>query len=147
MIERLDPYTYAGVLYPFVLLGAPLLFVAALILWQWDERGTQLGRVQRAIAGAAVAAAVIPGVWLLASDNLQGENGLTVSIDLLIPVALTLPFALIGVSRRTLYTAGGALLLGIFCFLGGYSIGPLYLPAAALLVLAGSVDLASPRTV
>ena len=145
MIDLLDPYNYVGVLYPFVLLGAPLLLVAALILRRWDGRGSKLSRVQRPIAGVAVAGAVIPGVWLLASGNMRGVNGLAVFIDLLIPVVLTLPFVLIGVSRRTSYTASCALVLGIFCFLGGGSIGPLYMPAAALLVLAGAVGLASPR--
>jgi len=143
--ELLDPYNYAAVLYPFVLLGAPLLLAAALILWRWDGRGSKLSRVQRAIAGLAVAGAVIPGIWLLASGNMRGVSGLAVFIDLLIPVVLTLPFVLIGVARRTSYTASGALMLGIFCFLGGFSIGPLYLPAAAFLVLAGGVGLASPR--
>src|SRR5438046_132071 len=143
MIERLDPYNYAGVLYPFVLFGAAFLLVAALILWRWDGRGSKLSRVQRAIAGVAAAAAVIPGVWLLASGYMRGENPLTVFIDLLIPVVLTLPLAMTGVSRRASYTASCALVLGIFCLLGGFSIGPLYLPAAALLVLAGAVGLAS----
>jgi hypothetical protein len=147
MIERLDPYNYVGILYPCVLLGALLLLVVALIMRRWDAQGSKLSGVQRAIAGLAVVGAVIPGVWLLTSDALRGDNGLTVCIDLLIPVSLTLVSAMAGSSRRTLYTAGCALVLGIFCLLGGASIGPLYLPAAALLVLAGAVGLASPRTV
>ncbi len=146
MIDRLDPYNYAGVLYPLVLLGAPLLLVVALIMRRWDARGSNLSGVQRAIAGLAVVGAVIPGVWLLTSDALRGDNGLTVCIDLLIPVGLTLLSAMAGSSRRTLYAASCALVLGVFCFLGGFSIGPLYLPAAALLVLVGAVGLASPRT-
>ncbi len=146
MIERLDPYTYAGVLYNWVLLGAPLLIVVALIMRRWDARGSKLWGVQRAIAGLAVVGAVIPGVGLLTSGALRDENGLTVFIGLLIPVGLTLLPAGAGSSRSTLYAASCALVLGIFCLLGGFSIGPLYLPAAALLVLAGAVGLASPRT-
>ena len=132
-------------LYPFVLFGDAVGFVESIILWQCDGRGSRLSRVQGAIAGLAVAGSVVPGVWLLASGNMRGENGLTVFIDLLIPVVLTLPFVLIGVSRRASYTASCALLLGIFCLFGGFSIGPLFLPAAAFLVLAGAVGLASPR--
>jgi hypothetical protein len=146
MIDRLDPYTYAGVLYPWVLLGAPLLIVVALIMRRWDARGSRLSGVQRAIAGVAVVGAVIPGVWLLTSSALRDQNGLTVFIDLLIPVGLTLLPAMAGSSGRTLYAASCAFVLGLFCFLGGFSIGPLYLPAAALLVLAGATGLASPRT-
>jgi hypothetical protein len=146
MIERLDPYNYAGVLYPLVLLGAPLLLVVALIMRRWDARGSKLSGVQRAIAGLAVVGAVIPSVWLLTSDALRDQHGLTALIDLLIPVGLTMLSAMARSSRRTLSAASCALVLGIFCFLGGFSIGPLYLPAAALLVLVGAVGLASPRT-
>lgn len=145
MIERLDHYSYVGLLYPGVLLGALLVFAAALIMREWDAQSSKFSRAQRAIAGLAVVGAVSPGVWLLTSDALRGDNRFVVCVDLLIPVGLTLLPVMAGSSMRTLYAAGCALVLGIFCLLGGASIGPLYLPAAAVLVLAGAVGIASPR--
>src|ERR1041385_5275511 len=139
-------YDYAGVLYPWVLVGAAALLVAALVMRRWDARGSKFAAVTRAIAGVAVAAAVIPGVWLLVSGTLRGTSALTVFIDLLIPIGLTLPSALPRIPAKAVHMASCALALGVFCLLGGFSIGPLYLPGAALGVLAGAVGLASPRT-
>src|ERR1041385_6055182 len=143
----MSPYDYAGLLYPFVLLGALLLLITGLAMRRWDARGTLLSGTQRVIAGLAVAAAIIPGIWLLATGALRSSGSLSVTIDLLIPVALTVPSTIPSLRARTSFTAACALALGVFCFLGGFSIGPLYLPAAALLVVLGVIGLASPRSV
>jgi hypothetical protein len=48
-------------------------------------------------------------------------------------------------SIRTISTAASALVLAAFCLISGFSIGLAYLPAAALLLLAGMVGLIPRR--
>lgn len=90
-------------------------------------------------------AAVVPGVWLLASGGLGLSDG-WVLIDLLVPIALALPSVFTRVAQRSLYTAAAALMLAVCCFLAGFSIGPFYTPAAALLIVAGTIGLVPRRT-
>jgi hypothetical protein len=139
-------------LFNFVLLGAPLLFVAVLVMRRRSADDSKFSGVQRVIAGLGVISAVASGVRLLTSPSysdgqtLLEVNGPWVFVVLLIPIALTLPSVIAGSSTRTLYTASCALALSIFCFISGFSIGFFYVPAAALLVVAGAVGLVSPRT-
>ena len=134
-----------GLLFQVILVGAPMLFVAVLIMQPRVAEGSRFPRMQRGIAIAAVGAAVIPGVWLLASGNM-GVSDRWALLDLLVPIGLALPSVFTRVTDRTLCTAAGALLLAICCFLGGFSIGPAYTPAAALLLMAGTIGLIPCRT-
>lgn len=134
-----------GLLYRVILFGAPILFVAVLIMQPRAEDGSRFPRMQRGVAIAAVVAAGIPGVWLLASGGLGLSDG-WVLIDLLVPIALALPSVFTRVAQRSLYTAAAALMLAVCCFLAGFSIGPFYTPAAALLIVAGTIGLVPRRT-
>jgi hypothetical protein len=137
-----------GLLFQIDIVGAPLLLIIALIMQRVAARGSRFSRVQRAIASLAVIATVVPGVWLVASGNLRSEfheNALWVLTLLLIPIALALPSVFSRLSIRTLSTAAGAFVLVAFCFISGFSIGIAYLPAAALLLLAGAIGLIPSR--
>ncbi len=139
-----------SVLFNVVLLGAPLLFVAALLMRRKVARGSRFPRAQRVIASLAVAAAIAPGIWLLVTasytdgQTLVAVNGAGVLILILIPIGLAVPSLATSGSSRTMRTAIGALAMAIFCFVTGFSIGPLYAPAAALLILAGATGLITP---
>ena len=135
-----------GLLYRAILVGAPILFVAALITQPGIAAGNRFPRMQRGVAIAAVVAAVIPGLWLLASRSLSSDNGWVILVDLSAPIALALLAVSARSSIRTLCTAGAALLLAVCCFLGGFSIGPFYTPAAALLIVAGAIGLIPPAS-
>lgn len=128
-------------LYRVILVGAPILFVAVLIMQPRVAEGSRFPLVQRAFGIAAVGAAVIPGAWLLVSGTLSSDNGWVVLIDLSIPIGLTLASVVTRVRERTLCTAAGALMLAICCILGALSIGPFYTPAATLLIVAGAIGL------
>jgi hypothetical protein len=140
------------ILFSFVLYGTSLLFVAVLVMRRQMAGASRFSGTQRVIASLALVAAVIPGVWLLTSSSysdgqsLLHANGPIVFIDLLIPIGLALPSVFARSARRTLYTATGALVLGAFCLITGFSIGPVYLPAAALLLVAGAAGLVPVRT-
>ena len=133
-----------GLLYRIILFGSPLLFVAVLIVRPRAADGSRFPRTQRWVAIATVVATVIPGVWLLASGGLGPSDG-WVLLDLLVPIVLALPSVFTRVTQRTMYTAAAALMLAVCCFLAGFSIGPFYTPAAALLLVAGTIGLV-PRS-
>jgi hypothetical protein len=137
-----------GLLFQVVLAGAPLLFIAALVMHPFVAKGSRFSRVQRAIAILAIAATVIPGVWLLASGSLRSEmrsEPVRILVVLLVPIGFALPSVFTRMSIRTISTAASALVLAAFCLISGFSIGLAYLPAAALLLLAGMVGLIPRR--
>ena len=135
-------------LFEIIVIVAPLMFIAVLIMQRVVARGSRFSRVQRAVATLAVLAAVIPGIWLLASGSVRSElreSATRMFILLVIPIAFALPSVFARLSIRTLCTVVGALVLAAFCFVCGLSIGILYLPAAALLLLAGMIGLIPRR--
>jgi uncharacterized membrane protein len=136
-----------GLLFEIVISAAPILFVAALIMRRFVARGSRFPRVQRAVGALALAAAVTPGIWLMASGKLRSElreSVLTVFVALTIPIVLCLPPLIARRSVRTLWTASAAVVLAAFCLVGGFSIGPLYTPADALMIAAGVIGFTIP---
>ena|SRR5579862_9846655 len=124
-------------LFYVLLLGAPLLLVVALIKGPAADGNRRPFGVQRAVGTLAVVAAIIPGVWLLTSGSLRVQEGLWVLLDLSFPICVALPAVLPHSPIRSVCTVVGALLLAVFCFLGGFSIGLFYVPAAVVLFFAG----------
>ena len=134
--------------FPLVVIGSALLLVAVLIMRRRVARGSRFSRAQRWIARLAVAGAVIPGASLLISGALRSElvtEPAWIIFLLLIPIGAALPSVIARVPIRTLCTVLGAIVLSAFCVLGAMSIGPLYVPAAALLLVAGVIGLIPPR--
>jgi hypothetical protein len=102
--------------------------------------GSRFPQLQRGIAILALMAAAIPGVGLLASGFLRSElrdEAPRMIILLSIPIACALPSVFARASIRTASAVAGGVVLAAFCVYGAMSIGILYLPAAALLLLAG----------
>ena len=139
-----------GLLFEIVITAAPILFVAVLIMWRLAARGSRFSQAQRAFAALAILAAVIPGVWLLTSGNLRSElreDAGIIVIVLSIPIVVALPSVFTHGWLRTLCAAAGALTLAAFCLVSGFSIGLAYVPAAALLIVAGIIGLIPRRAV
>jgi hypothetical protein len=104
--------------------------------------GSRFPQLQRGIAILALMAAAIPGVGLLASGFLRSElrdEAPRMIILLSIPIACALPSVFARASIRTASAVAGGVVLAAFCVYGAMSIGILYLPAAALLLLAGAM--------
>jgi len=130
-----------GLLFQLVLIGAPIELLAALLIRPGAVPGSTLSRAQRATGALAILAAVIPGVWFFASGSFRGESIPWMIVLLSIPILATLAPALTPLRFRTIGIAGGALAMAAFCLIGAMSIGILYLPAAAFLLIAGIIGL------
>jgi hypothetical protein len=108
--------------------------------------GSPGARGQMALIGLAVAAATAPAIFFLyvpvysSGRTLVEVNGSDAAPALIIPIVLT---AIPALSRRpdsrTRVCASLGVLLSVLCFIGGFSIGFFYVPAALLLVAAAAV--------
>ena len=97
---------------------------------------------------AAVALAVIP-VYASSTgerSTLVSVNGAAVLLVLLVPVLLAASPLLARGPTQVLLAAGCGTLLAVLCVLGGFSVGPYFLPAATLLLAAAAVGLRARRT-
>jgi predicted DNA repair protein MutK len=129
-----------------IFVSGPAFFVVSMARTGGDrDRRNAMSLAQRIVMGLAILAAVLPGFLEIVVSTASGggprvDHAILPAVSFPILLSIVPLFARRAVMRDVLCAVCGTN-LGVFCWIAGFSIGFLYLPAAILLVAASAAGL------